>query len=97
MRRRCAAAHADSGIDGDRSHDPLDDLADPGATPEQLAQARDLHRVIAGLEPLNRALLLLWLDDLPYREIGEVLGLSESNVGVRLNRLKARLRTQLEP
>lgn len=94
---RGAAAHADSGIDGDRSHDLIEHLIDPGATPEQIAQARDLHRVIAGLEPLNRALLLLWLDDLPYREIGEVLGLSESNVGVRINRLKARLRNQLEP
>ena len=82
--------------DGD-AHDPLDHLADPGATPEQIAQARDLHRVIASLDPLNRALLLLWLDDLSYREIGDVLGLSESNVGVRLNRLKARLRTELEP
>lgn len=79
------------------AHDPLDHLVDPGATPEQIAQARDLQRVIAALDPLNRALLLLWLDDLPYREIGDVLGLSESNVGVRLNRLKARLRTQLDP
>ena len=79
------------------AHDPLDHLVDPGATPEQIAQARDLQRVIAALDPLNRALLLLWLDDLPYREIGEVLGLSESNVGVRINRLKARLRNQLEP
>lgn len=82
--------------DDDASYDPLHHLVDPGATPEQIAQQRDLHRVIAGLDPLNRALLLLWLDDLPYREIADVLGLSESNVGVRLNRLKARLRTDLE-
>jgi len=80
----------------DDAHDPIDHLVDPGATPEQIAQQRDLHRVIAALDPLNRALLLLWLDDLPYREIADVLGLSESNVGVRLNRLKARLRTDLE-
>ena len=45
----------------------------------------------------STVLLLLWLDDLGYREIGDVLGLSESNVGVRLNRLKARLRTELAP
>lgn len=93
---RGAAGGAASSRDDIEPHDPLEHLADPGATPEQLAQQRDLHRVIAGLDPLNRALLLLWLDDLPYREIGEVLGLSESNVGVRLNRLKARLRTDLE-
>jgi RNA polymerase sigma-70 factor (ECF subfamily) len=82
---------------GDDTQDPLNDIVDPAATPEQLAQQRDLHRVIAALDPLNRSLLLLWLDDLPYRDIGEVLGLSESNVGVRLTRLKARLRTELEP
>lgn len=87
----------DSPTDDAAAHDPLDHLVDPGATPEQIAQQRDLHRVVAALEPLNRALLLLWLDDLPYRDIGEVLGLSESNVGVRLNRLKARLRTELAP
>lgn len=90
------SASSSAGADHE-THDPLDDLADPAATPEQLAQQRDLHRVIAALDPLNRSLLLLWLDDLPYRDIGEVLGLSESNVGVRLNRLKARLRTELEP
>ena len=85
------------GVDDDMAHDPLDDLVDPSATPEQRLQQRDLHRLIATLDPLNRSLLLLWLDDLSYRDIGDVLGLSESNVGVRINRLKARLRTQLEP
>jgi len=88
---------ADSQADDDSAHDPLEHLVDPGATPEQIAQQRDLQRVIAALDPLNRALLLLWLDDLPYRDIGDVLGLSESNVGVRIHRLKARLRTLLEP
>ena len=94
---RGSTGATDSPADDAAAHDPLDHLADPGATPEQIAQQRDLHRVIAALDPLNRALLLLWLDDLPYREIGEVLGLSDSNVGVRLNRLKARLRTELAP
>mgnify|MGYP002780716837 FL=1 len=88
-----ASANANDG----EAHDVLDDLVDPGATPEQLAQQRDLHRAIHALDPLNRALLLLWLDDLPYREIGDVLGLSESNVGVRLNRLKSQLKTRFAP
>lgn len=45
----------------------------------------------------DRALLLLWLEGLPYREIAGIVGLSESNVGVRLNRLKNRLHQQLAP
>lgn len=67
-----------------------------GDDPEQLAHLADLERVVNALDPLNRALLLLYLDDLAYREIGEILGLSEANVGVRLNRLKQRLRAQME-
>ncbi|MCA9439392.1 MAG: sigma-70 region 4 domain-containing protein, partial [Candidatus Omnitrophica bacterium] len=34
---------------------------------------------------------LLYLEDLSYREMGEILGLSETNVGARLSRLKSRL------
>lgn len=36
-------------------------------------------------------LVLLYLDDLSYRQIAEVLGISESNVGVKLNRAKKAL------
>jgi RNA polymerase sigma-70 factor (ECF subfamily) len=54
-----------------------------------------LHRRIAECQPLDRALLLLYLDDCSYREIGAVLGLSETNVGTKLNRLKQVLRKKL--
>jgi RNA polymerase sigma-70 factor (ECF subfamily) len=59
---------------------------------ERLAQ---LARAIEALEPLERALALLYLDELPYAEIAAVLGLSETNVGTRIARLKQRLRRQL--
>ena len=39
----------------------------------------------------DAALVLLYLDDLSYREMSEVLGISESNVGVKLNRAKKSL------
>lgn len=55
-----------------------------------------LHAAIARLDPLDRALALLYLDDCSHREIGQVLGLSESNVGTRLHRLRQRLRTAIE-
>ncbi len=35
--------------------------------------------------------VLLYLDDLSYREMAEVLGISESNVGVKLNRVRRTL------
>jgi RNA polymerase sigma-70 factor (ECF subfamily) len=54
-----------------------------------------LQSVIATLEPLNRALLLLYLDDHSYRDIAAILGITETNVATKLSRLKERLRHQL--
>ncbi|MFZ5636064.1 MAG: RNA polymerase sigma factor [Pseudomonadota bacterium] len=56
---------------------------------------RMLYAVIDRQTPLDRALLLLWLDERSQREIADVLGISESNVSTKLNRLKQRIREQL--
>lgn len=39
---------------------------------------------------------MLYLEDLSYKEIAEVLGLTEDNVGVKLNRIKKKLRVLIE-
>ena len=57
-------------------------------TDERLAE---LYAAIRALKPLDRSLILLFLDDLSYREMAGVLGLTESNVGVKLNRIKNQL------
>jgi len=54
-----------------------------------------LQGIIATLDPLNRALLLLYLDDHSYREIASILGITETNVATKLSRLKERLRHEL--
>ena len=75
----------------DALHDAaLDDAADADAA-EGL---RILQRFIATLEPLDRALLLLYLDERSTREMAEVLGISESNVTTKISRLKQRIRAQ---
>ncbi|MCU0682811.1 MAG: RNA polymerase sigma factor [Polyangiaceae bacterium] len=51
-----------------------------------------LYGFIGGLEPLSRALVLLYLDGHSHRDIAEVLGVSETNVGTKLGRLKGELR-----
>src|SRR5579885_2279111 len=51
-----------------------------------------LHAFIAQLDPLNRALVLLYLEDRSYAEIADVLGISETNVATKLNRIKQKLR-----
>jgi RNA polymerase sigma factor (sigma-70 family) len=57
---------------------------------------RLLHDAIAGLDELDRALVLLHLEGERHEAIGEVLGLSATNVGTRLGRIKDNLRRRLE-
>jgi RNA polymerase sigma-70 factor (ECF subfamily) len=80
---------------------PLDDEtgglpADPGDAEREHGIA-ELRAFIAGLDELNRALILLWLDELSYREIADVLGISETNVATRINRAKGTLRARMNP
>lgn len=66
-----------------------------GANSAEAAQQRDtveqLYRAIRQLPQADAALVLLYLDELSYREMSDVLGISENNVGVKLNRAKQRL------
>ena len=55
-------------------------------------QLRELYQLVNRLGELERALILLWLDDRSYEEIAEMLDISVSNVGVRINRIKAKLK-----
>lgn len=55
-----------------------------------------LHAAIATLSPLNKAVVLLYLEDLRYEEIAQVTGLTKSNVSVRLVRIKKELETMLK-
>lgn len=55
----------------------------------------DLHRFIEKLDPLNRAILILYLEEQSHREIADVVGISESNVGTKIHRLKQRIREEL--
>lgn len=58
---------------------------------EQREMVEQLYRAIHQLPEADAALVLLYLDELSYQEIAEVLGISESNVGVKLNRAKLAL------
>jgi RNA polymerase sigma-70 factor (ECF subfamily) len=79
---------------------PLDpDVHDTGSAPFDPVAARRMRALteaIRQMEPLDRALVLLYLDDRSHREIGSILGLSDANVATKLHRLKQRLRQRLE-
>lgn len=79
---------------------PLEELefeiaAASDVDPEMDERTVLLQKVIATFDPLNRALLLLFLDDRSYREIAEVLSITETNVATKLSRLKQRLRDEM--
>lgn len=50
-----------------------------------------LYDQIAQLNEIDRSLTLLLLDGYSYREMADILGISESNVGVKINRIKKQL------
>ncbi len=75
---------------------PLDESTHEGTLVGSIAEPDERVRVLetfmAQLDALNRALMLLVLEERSYREIAEILGLSETNVATRISRLKQRIR-----
>lgn len=78
---------------GKSSLDSMDissiDMAD---APKEDRQVKMLHDRIHKLGVFDRAIILLWLEDLSYEEIGEIVGISASNVSVRLVRIREQLK-----
>ena len=76
--------------------DELHDIADDSGVDHETEQrVRLLQGFIERQAPLDRALLLLYLDERGQREIAEILGLSETNVSTKIGRLKQRVRAEL--
>ncbi len=59
---------------------------------EETRQIKMLQKRIRQLGPFDRAIVLLWLEDMTYAEIGEIVGISEKNVSVRLVRIREQLK-----
>jgi RNA polymerase sigma-70 factor (ECF subfamily) len=54
-----------------------------------------LYRQIAQLKNVDRSVALLMLDGFSYKDIADIVGISQGNVGVKINRIKAALTSQL--
>ncbi len=63
---------------------------------EKQAQITLLYKVIKMLPKVERAVVMMYLDDLPYRDIAANLGISEVNARVKMNRLKKTLKELME-
>lgn len=55
-------------------------------------QLQELYRLINQLGKLERALILLWLEERSYQEMADILGISKGNVAVKLTRVKEKLK-----
>lgn len=65
--------------------DMIDDRSD---RPSQL---REMYRLVSRLNKLDKALVLLWLDEKTYEEISDITGVSRNNVASRLRRIRFKL------
>ena len=61
-------------------------------TDDDTRQVQMLYRRINKLGPLDKAIVLLWLENQSYDEIGQIIGISTKNVSVKLVRIKEQLK-----
>jgi len=75
---------------------PLSDsilsFADNGTAPETETDLGLLQQFISELKELDKALMLLYLDEKSYKEISEIIGITETNVATKIGRIKILLK-----
>jgi RNA polymerase sigma-70 factor (ECF subfamily) len=67
------------------------DTFDPEVSMDYSEDIRILYRAISQLNKVDKAIILLWLEERPYSEIAEIIGVSVKNVSVKLVRIKEKL------
>ena len=72
-------------------------LSDEPYDGEKEEQVKALYKAINQLSDINKAIILLYLEDKPYKEISEIIGVTEVNARVKVNRSKEQLRKLLNP
>lgn len=89
---------------GRRKEDPVLEKIDEPASDagleakiDQESELLALRKAIATLKELDQTLVMLYFEELSYQEISEITGLTVTNVGAKLSRIKKRLTTMLTP
>lgn len=75
-----------------RSISYTDLVIDVSDIPDEDDNIKELYRLINKLGKIEKALVLLYLDEKPYKDIAEITGLSVTNVATKLNRIKDKLK-----
>jgi len=72
-------------------------LKDPAAHRIDMEYGTELQTAINLLNKFDKALVMLYLDEKSYKEIAEIMAITESNVGVKINRIKKKLQEIINP
>ena len=65
----------------------------PDHSQEKKEAVKDIYECIATLGPIDKAIVMMWLDEYSYEEIAETIGLKRNNVATRLHRAKEKLKS----
>jgi len=77
------------------SHDPDNlpvDLSDDSQSQAEEERFQELYRAIGQLNQVEKAIVMLYMEDHSYAEMEEILGISQGNLRVKMSRIKDRLR-----
>ncbi|HEX6915417.1 MAG TPA: sigma-70 family RNA polymerase sigma factor [Chitinophagaceae bacterium] len=75
------------------THQIPDDTGEPNPVEEQV---QAMYRAISGLSKIDKALVMLYLEDYSYKEMAAMLGITVTNVGAKMNRIRTRLKQEIE-
>jgi len=59
-------------------------------------QVKAMYKAISSLSKIDKALVMLYLEDYDYKEIGDMLGITPNNVAVKMNRIKVKLKEETQ-
>ena len=84
-----------------RSKQPLQTSLDevilvPDHSQEKKEAIKELYECISTLGPIDRAIVMMWLDEYSYEEIADTIGIKRNNVATRLHRAKEKLKTKIK-
>ncbi len=70
------------------------DFSETEITDEKETNLGILNQIISELNDLNKALMLLYLEEKSYKEISEIIGITETNVATKIGRIKSKIKKE---
>ncbi|MDE5849757.1 MAG: RNA polymerase sigma factor [Muribaculaceae bacterium] len=68
----------------------------PDKSLEKKETVKELYECIATLGPIDKAIVMMWLDEYSYEEIADTIGIKRNNVATRLHRAKEKLKSKIK-